>query len=83
MYLFHVYYWCLWYHDLLGEVTTTVCVEMGALGTVTSLTGLGGVFNLGVPGIGGPGVPVAIALTPHPVTMAAVLCPVTPTCIPL
>ena len=64
---------------LLGEVTTTVCVETGALGTVTNLTSLGGVFNWGVPGIGGPGVPVVTALTPHPAA-AAVPCPVTPAC---
>ena len=30
---------------LLGVVTATVCVEIGALGTVTNLTSLGGVFN--------------------------------------
>ena len=64
---------------LLGEVTATVCVEMGALGTVTNLTGLGGVFNWSVPGIGSPGVPIATVLTPHPATIAA-LCPVTPIC---
>ena len=64
---------------LLGEVTITVCVEMGALGTVTNLTSLGGVLNWGVPGIGGPGIPVATALTPHPAAAAA-LCPVTPVC---
>ena len=52
---------------------------MGALGIVTNLTSLDGVFDWGVPGIGGPGVPVATALTPHPAT-AAVLCPVTPAC---
>ena len=64
---------------LLGVVTITVCVETGALGTVTNLTGLDGVLNWGVPGIGGPGNPVATALTPHPAT-AAVFCPVTPAC---
>ena len=52
---------------------------MGALGTVTNLTSLDGVLNWGVPGIGGPGVPVATALTPHPAP-AAVLHPVTPAC---
>ena len=52
---------------------------MGALGTVTNLTGLGGGLNWGVPGISGPGVPVATALTPCPAA-AAVLCQVTPAC---
>ena len=56
---------------LLGEVTATICVGMGALGTVTNLTSLGGVFNWGVPGIGGQGIPVATALTPCPAAIAA------------
>ena len=64
---------------LLGEVTTTVCIVTGVLGTVTNLTGLGGAFNWDVPGTGAAGVPVATTLTPHPVVIA-VLCPVVPIC---
>ena len=30
---------------LLGVVAATVCAGIGALGTATNLTGLGGVFN--------------------------------------
>ena len=47
---------------LFDEVTATVCADMGVLGTVTNLTSLGGVFNWGVPGIGGPDVPIATVL---------------------
>ena len=66
----------------MGEfsvVTAAVCAETGALGIVTNLTSLGGVFNWGVPGIGSPGVPIATALTLCPVVVTEV-CPVTPPC---
>ena len=63
-------------------VTAMVCAGTGALDVVTNLAGLGGVLIWDVPGISGPGVPIATALTPCPAVVTEV-CPVTPPCISL
>ena len=63
-------------------VTAAVCAGIGSLGVVTNLAGLGRVLIWDVPGIGGPGVPVTTALTPHPAAVTEV-CPAAPPCISL